>query len=124
MSNLICRRSCICRVVALLLAGLLAGCATHKIDWAARVGHFTFDQAVLEYGPPDKQAKLTDGTLVAEWITRRGYPQTYIAYGYGYPPWFYGPVYPAYMETYSPEYSLRLIFDPDGQLRAWKKFAR
>ena len=61
-----CHAKRICGVMALLLAGLLAGCVTQKIDWAARVGHFTFDQAVLEFGPPDKHAKLDDGTINAK----------------------------------------------------------
>lgn len=70
------------RILALALALVaLTGCATRqKIDWSARVGNYTFDQAVLDFGPPTKQAKLTDGTLVAEWQTQRGYAQTY------YPP--------------------------------------
>jgi hypothetical protein len=110
--------------MGLLLAGWLAGCATQKIDWAARVGHFTFDQAVLQLGPPDKQAKLGDGTMVADWMTRRGYSQTYANYGLGYPRWYYGPMYPGYVETYSPDYFLRLIFGPDGELKSWKQFTR
>ena len=28
-------------------------------------------------GPPDKQAKLADGTLVAEWLVNRGYTYAY-----------------------------------------------
>ena len=40
---------------------LLAGCVTPKIDWAARVGNYTYDQAVMDFGPPDKSAKLSDG---------------------------------------------------------------
>jgi hypothetical protein len=124
MSRIICHTTRIRWAMALLLAGLLAGCATQKIDWATRVGHFTFDQAVIEFGPPDKQAKLSDGILVAEWITSRGYSQTYATYSYGYPRWYNGPMYPGYVETYSPDYFLRLIFDPDGQLKSWKKFTR
>ena len=31
-----------------IVAMLLAGCATHRIDWNARVGGYTFDQAVTE----------------------------------------------------------------------------
>lgn len=60
-------------LVTLLLAALvIAGCATTRpIDWNSRVGSYTFDQAVTELGPPDKQAKLSDGKTVAEWITRR-----------------------------------------------------
>lgn len=108
------------RLLPLLLALVaFAGCATRqKVDWSARVGSYTFDQAVLDYGPPTKQAKLTDGTLVAEWQTQRGYAQTYYppAPGYRYR---YG--YGAPITSYSPDAFLRLTFGPDGMLRAWKK---
>ena len=41
---------------------LMVGCKTTKpIDWNSRVGTYTFDQAVTELGPPDKQATLSDG---------------------------------------------------------------
>jgi len=111
--------------MALLLICLLAGCATApKTDWASRVGQYTFDQAVIELGPPDKQAKLGDGTVVAEWMTRRGYARGHPVYGYGYAGWYHDPFYASYIETYSPDYFLRLTFGPDGRLKAWKKFAR
>jgi len=60
-------------LMTLALAVLAAaGCATAKpIDWNSRVGSYTFDQAVTELGPPDKQAKLSDGKTVAQWITHR-----------------------------------------------------
>lgn len=111
---------------AMLLTVLLAGCATHKIDWAGRVGSYTFDQAVLDLGPPDKQAKLEDGTVVADWLTRRGYHQAYAAGGYyghrGH--WIYAPYAGPYMDSYSPDYYLRLTFGPEGKLKAWRKFAK
>jgi len=112
----------------LLLVGLLGGgCVTPRIDWAARVGHYTYDQAVINLGPPDKYAGLTDGTIVAEWLTHRGYVTTYGSFGsWGYGPYGYGPPYPgslAYTGV-SPDYYLRLVFGPDGKLRAWKRFAR
>ena len=51
-----------------LLAAAVAGCvATSRIDWTARLGSYTYDQAVAEFGPPDKVAKLSDGAIVAEW---------------------------------------------------------
>jgi hypothetical protein len=51
---------------------LIAGCKTTKpVDWNSRVGTYTFDQAVTELGPPDKQTALSDGKLVAQWITHR-----------------------------------------------------
>ena len=110
------------RTVVLVLALVaFAGCATHnKVNWSARVGNYTFDQAVLDYGPPIKQAKLTDGTLVAEWQTQRGYAQTdYIPYG-GYRHRYYG-YHGTPVTTYSPDAFLRLTFGADGQLKAWKK---
>ena len=113
----------------LLLAGLLSGCAaTAKIDWAARIGNYTYDQAVAEFGPPDKESTLSDGTRVSEWLTRRGYRQIYPVGGYynhSGPPGYYGWYYPpTYIDTSSPDYFLRLTFNADGQLRAWKKFSR
>jgi len=111
-------------VAALVM--LLTGCATQKIDWAGRTGNYTLDQAVIEFGPPDKQARLQDGTVVAEWLTRRGYRQAYPMGGYyGYwSPWNCGPFYPTYIDSYSPDYFLRLTFGPDGKLKTWKKFAK
>lgn len=111
------------RALALGLALFtLAGCATHhKVDWSARVGHYTFDQAVADLGPPAKQARLTDGTLVAEWQTERGYAQTYYTPYPGYRHRYYGGYYAMPTTTYSPDVFLRLTFGPDGQLTAWKK---
>ena len=48
---------------AFILAGFLAGCAT-PINWQARVGVYTYDQAVMDYGPPAGAAKLSDGSMV------------------------------------------------------------
>ena len=42
------------------------------IEWNSRIGVCNSDQAVIGLGPPDKSAKLTDGTIVAEWMMRRG----------------------------------------------------
>ncbi len=111
------------RVAAgLILLALLAGCAT-QIDWASRVGKYTLDQAVVEFGPPDKQAKLADSTVVAEWLIRRGYYSTYAYYPFpGY--YYYGPVWPTYFNSYTPDLFLRLTFGPNGELVAWKKFYR
>jgi hypothetical protein len=48
----------------------IAGCkTTPPVDWNARVGTYTYDQAVTDLGPPDSQAKLTDGDTVAKWVT-------------------------------------------------------
>lgn len=108
------------------LVVFVIGCkTTPKIDWAGRIGNYTYDQAVLDWGPPERCAKLTDGTVVAEWLTRRGYSQTYVTYGYGcgWRHGWYAP-YPTFIDTYSPDYFLRLTFGPDGRLKAWKKFLK
>jgi hypothetical protein len=102
----------------------LVGCATPKIDWPSRVGRYTFDQAVVELGPPDKQAKLSDGALVADWLTRRGRNAIYGTAGgiYGAPgvP-YYAPIL---VGPGTPDYFLRLNFDAHGRLTAWKKYAQ
>ncbi len=112
------------QLVAALVALALSGCVTQTIDWSARVGNYTCDQAVMELGPPDKSAKLTDGTTVANWLTRRGQiivaPEPYFA-----PPGcYYSPFTPMYFETYVPARCLRLTFGADGKLTAWKEFTR
>jgi hypothetical protein len=114
---------------ALLCVWLLTGCASTRIDWSSRIGTYTFDQAVLEFGPPDKYAKVNDGTSVAEWLTRRGHAYSYspyvYGYGYGFYPYPYGPyLYPYTQTIYSSDVFLRLIFTPDGYLRSWKQFYR
>jgi hypothetical protein len=108
----------------LIMAGLsvtlwLAGCASQRVDWAARVGHYSYDQAVMEMGPPDKQAKLDDGTIVAEWLLNRG--TTYV-YGTGDPYWPYAGG-AATAQTTASRF-VRLTFGANGQLAAWKKVYR
>jgi hypothetical protein len=105
------------RLLALLL---LAGCVTPHIDWKARVGNYTYDQAVVELGPPDKYAKLTNGTLIADWLTRRAQtiiaPEPYLSRGY-----YYGAPTAMHSETFFPARYLRLTFDAEGKLKSWKE---
>ena len=111
-------------VLALLALGL-AGCVTTpQIDWRARIGNYTYDQAVMELGPPDKSATLTDGTIVADWLTRHAQvvsaPEPYLL-----PPGcYFGPLTPMHSETWVPARYLRLTFGADGKLKAWKEVAR
>jgi hypothetical protein len=94
----------------------LTGCATQRVDWAARAGHYSYEQAVKDLGAPEEQDKLADGTVVAEWLIHRGYSSTEGS------PGPYGPFYPTYPKTYTaPSQYLRLKFGPDGQLSTWKK---
>ena|ERR1035437_8981485 len=102
------------------VAILFAGCATHRIDWGSRLGNYTFDQAVTEFGPPDKQAKLSDGKTIAEWITRYNNGGTMMV-GSG----FYGrPGGVGFVQTTGPSYyesKLRLTFNTNNILAAWSK---
>lgn len=106
-------------VLAVLMSALamFTGCSTPKSGWDARVGHFTYDSAVWELGPPSKETKLADGSRVCDWLTwrptRRETAQA--------SPWsgFTGGY-----EQASPDFYLRLVFGADGQLKEWKRVAK
>lgn len=103
-----------------LAALILAGCATHRVDWQSRVGNYTYDQAVIELGPPDKQAKLTDGRNVAEWISRYSSGGMTTAIGSGFNNGYGGVSIiqsgPVYREN-----KLRLIFSTNNVLTSWSR---
>ncbi|MEW6156903.1 MAG: hypothetical protein AB1813_05685 [Verrucomicrobiota bacterium] len=107
-----------------LLAMLMTGCATSpKINWDSRVGNYTFDQAVLEMGPPDKSSDLQDGTRIAEWWSRRGGGPSF---SFGFGTGFYGR-HSAIgvgqsIGTGGGGQALRLTFGPDGKLSSWRRF--
>ena len=109
------------RTTALLLCWLglllgLIGCVTRRVDWTARIGHYTYEQAVADMGPPEDPAKHADGTVVSEWLTDRGYTYTHKS------PGAEGPFYPTYPSTdTAPSRYLRLTFGTNGQLSAWKQ---
>ena len=105
-------------MMAAIVGLFFTACATGpKVDWDSRVGNYTFDEAVLELGPPDKEARLTDNTRVSEWITYRsrsgGMWVTRSRYGWAQT-----------LDSPSPDYYLRLTFDPNGKLQSWKKYAK
>ncbi len=104
-----------------LLALLLAGCAsTPKADWNSRVGSYPYDQAVAEMGPPDKSAKLSDGSTVAEWFIKHN---SSVAFGVGTGFYSRGSsigVGQTVGTSPSGEY-LRLTFGADGKLTRWER---
>lgn len=110
---------------------LQTGCVTTPpIEWASRVGAYSYDQAVIDMGPPDKLATLSDESIVAEWMTRRGRyygsSLSYGSYGYPYSPYGYHPSYSMtpYSVSRSPDTFLRLVFDPEGLLTSWTDFRK
>jgi len=102
-----------------LLIGLLllTGCATNKIDWNSRIGTYTYDEAIIELGVPDRSATLSDGSVVAEWLQYRGSGVGTIYY---YPHSRVG----TYDVTQFPDGYLRLVFGPGQKLVRSEKFSR
>jgi hypothetical protein len=101
-----------------LAAIFAAGCATSKIDWDSRIGNYSYDQALLDFGPPDKSAVLTDGTRVGEWLTRKGYPRgSFTTFGTASDG---TPVINSYQEPATPDHYRVLTFGADGKLKAWR----
>lgn len=106
--------------VALCVAAvvLFAGCAT-SIDWNSRIGTYTFDDAIMELGPPHRQTMLSDGRIVAEWITRHVSSGTTTVVGGG---GFHGGG--AMVIQGPPRYwdrILRLTFSTNDVLVAWSR---
>jgi hypothetical protein len=95
---------------------------TPKIDWASRIGVFTYDQAVFELGPPDKMTKISTGS-VADWVTARDRGPTF-SLGVG----SYGSGGGVGVGTGAggnvTEKVLRLTFDEEDKLVAWENTTR
>jgi len=105
-----------------LAFALFAGCSTTpKVDWDSRVtSGYTFDQAVTELGPPDKQAKLSDGKTVAEWI-KHSSGGSGLSLGTGF---YSGGVGIGVAQGVGSSYKdkvLKLIFSPENKLVSWSK---
>jgi len=104
-----------------LVVAFIVGCATTRpIDWNRRVGIYTFDQAVTELGPPDKQARLSDGKTVTEWITHRESGSS-VSVGTGF---FGGNTGFGVSQSVGTGYSdrvLKLTFSTNNLLTAWSR---
>lgn len=95
-----------------------AGCATTpKVDWEARVGSYTYDEAVLELGPPENVAELQNGTKVAEWAAggRRGGSSVMVGVG---------PVISAFPVGEERRDYLRLTFGAEGRLTGHQRVVK
>ena len=108
--------------LALAITGIFsAGCkSTPKIDWNTRVGNYTYEEAVAEFGPPDKKETLDDGTVVADWITR-GHSGVSFGIGTGYWGGHSGVGVGQSVSSGGWDHVMRLTFGPDKKLVAWKK---
>jgi hypothetical protein len=104
-------------LISLFSLCILAACATNKINWSSRIGTYTYDDAILELGVPDRSATLTDGTTVCEWLQYRGQ-------GIGTVHYYPGSRIGTYDVSQFPDSYLRLLFGPDKKLIRSEKFAR
>jgi uncharacterized membrane protein YgcG len=121
ISSLLTRFAFAMLTVALLLVG--ACTSTPKVDWNSRVGSYSYDQAVVELGPPDRMTEISEGRKVADWVTgRSSTPRFSIgvgSYGGG------GGVGVGTGTGGNPvENILRLTFDKEGKLLQWENTRR
>jgi hypothetical protein len=115
--------NCLLLAVSFLAAAFITGCATAPpVDWDSRVGHYTYAQAVKEFGPPNRKARLSNGTTEFKWFQPNsganpasgsagfgpGTPYNNMNNGVG--------TGPAFDNRY-----LELTFDANGVLTAWSK---
>jgi hypothetical protein len=108
-------------VLLALLSFIFAGCtSTPKVDWNSRIGNYTYDESVVELGPPDKTAKLSDGKTVADWIKHSNSGMSF-GFGSGYYGGHTGIGTGVGTSTGYPDRLLRLTFGPDGKLLEFKK---
>lgn len=111
-------------LLGLLLALVFCGCATNqRTDWPARMGQYSYDDSVKEYGPPLRKESTSDGTMVAEWLLHRGqvYSTPTPAFGMGYwGRWGWGGGGAVSVNS-TPDHYLQLQFGPDGRLTKWKR---
>jgi len=104
-----------------LATALMVGCKTTRpIDWNSRIGTYTFDQAVTELGPPDKETTLSDGKLVAQWITHR-YGGSSFSVGSGF---YTGPVGVGVGHTTGPAYPDKILTLTFGQNQVLAAFSK
>ena len=121
INSLFARFSSLLPVFALLW--VTACTSTPKIDWNSRVGSFTYDQSVVELGPPDRMTEISEGRKVADWVTgHSSTPRLSIGVGsYGRN----GGVGVGTGTGGNPvEKILRLTFDRDGKLLQWENTRR
>lgn len=105
-----------------VIIGLLAGCGTTSplVNWNQRVGHYSYDLALVDLGTPVRSTTLSDGSVVADWRTQRSTLGSGRPAGYATQVSLDDPM-PEATPPLPNEY-LRLTFGPDQQLTGWLRF--
>ena len=112
---------CLVIATALLAVLLSSGCSTTSgVNWDDRVGVYTYEAALAEFGMPTSLTEMQGGVKAAEWVTSRtglsATPEPPPAYTRGEtltPNMTYG--------SSAPNKVLRLMFTPDGKLLDWQR---
>lgn len=106
-----------------VLAAAMVGCASRgRPNWQSRIGTYTLDDGIKEFGPPAARDKTSDGVVVVEWLIQKGLVYSTPApawMGGGWGRWMWGTS--AVDINSTPDEYLRLQFGPDGRLAAWKR---
>jgi hypothetical protein len=101
-----------------LAAFCFVGCTTTPpADWNSRVGNYTYDEAVKEYGSPTLQTQAPDGKVVVKWVKPGGTGNLNTGMSY------YGSTgFTAQnAEQANQVRVLQLTFDANGKLAEWSK---
>ena len=106
-------------VFLFLAVAFLAGCTTTRtVDWNSRVGHYTYNQALSDFGLPNRQIKLSDGQVESKWFAQppvNPRPNSGMSF-YGNTGFAANPPASGYNDQ-----MLQLTFDTNGVLAAWSK---
>lgn len=110
-------------VLAIAIA-LISGCATAPpVDWNSRVGHYTYAQAINDLGPPNREARLSNGAKQLKWFVPAvgtiGTPNN-MNNGFGVGPNTLGAGPNSSPAGFGVRY-LQLTFDSNGVLTDWTK---
>lgn len=110
-------------LAALFVLSFLIACqSTPPIDWGSRIGAYSYDDSVIELGPPDRMTLISTGR-VAEWVTGHDRAPTF-SFGVG----SYGRSGGVGVGTSTggdlTEKLLRLTFDDRDQLVTWENTKR
>lgn len=109
-------------MVAVFLLVFTACKTTPKIDWAGRVGVYSYDDAVREMGPPDKTTLISTGR-VADWVNGRD-RGTAFSFGVGSHGRGGGVGVGTGTGGSVTEFVLRLTFDGQDKLLTWENTRR
>jgi hypothetical protein len=109
--------NCSLLAVLFLATVFFTGCATTPpVDWNNRVGHYTYAEAVREFGPPNRQLRQSSGETKFKWFVQSDgiigmpYARMNNVFDMGQ------PAPPTFTDRY-----LELTFDTKGVLTAWSK---